>query len=211
MKTNYQRQIKFNTLIALFIFSMSSFVTAYATSPEAIIQTAANKLLVTINQETATFDVNPQRMYHKITQQLRPIADVAAIARGVMGSYYKTANANQRARFVTAFEKSLVKIYTDSLMKVKVKSFDVKVTSATSPNSRKISIPVTVTSHNGSRHQVSYSLIRNKQNIWKIRNIVADGVNFGLTYRNQFKSEMRRSGNQMDQVIANWATAVAKR
>ena len=210
MNANTIKQIKFNTLIVLLIFSISSFVTAYAASPEAIIETAANKLLVTINQETATFNANPQRMYNKVTQQLRPIADVAAIARGVMGSYYKTANANQRARFVAAFEKSLVKIYSDSLMEVKVKSFNVKAPRSVNPNSRKISIPVTVLSHDGSRHQVSYSLIRNKQNAWKIRNIVADGVNFGLTYRNQFKSEMRRQGNNIDKVIANWARSTTK-
>jgi len=210
MKANYLKWMNGNILITFFVFSMSSFMTAYAASPETIIQTAANKLLVAINQETASFNANPQRMYNKITQQLRPIADIAAISRGVMGSYYKTANANQRTRFIAVFEKSLVKIYTDALMEAKVKSFNVKIPRSTNPNSRKISIPVTVLSHDGSRHQVSYSLIRSKQNVWKIRNIVADGVNFGLTYRNQFKSEMRRYGNNIDKVIANWAKVAAK-
>lgn len=210
MKAIYFKRMKVNFLITLLIFSISSFVTVYAANPETIIQTAANRLLVSINQEAAGFAANPQRMYNKVTQQLRPIADVAAISRGVMGSYYKTSNANQRARFVTAFEKSLVKIYTDALMEAKVKSFTLRKPKPVNPNSRKRSIPVTVISYDGSRHQVSYSLIRNKQNVWKIRNIVADGVNFGLTYRNQFKSEMRRFGNNIDKVIANWGNAVAK-
>jgi phospholipid transport system substrate-binding protein len=43
-----------------------------------------------------------------------------------------------------------------------------------------------------------------------VRNIVVDGVNFGLTYRNQFQSEMQQSGNNLDHVIANWTKSASK-
>ena len=40
---------------------------------------------------------------------------------------------------------------------------------------------------------------------WQVRNIIVDGINMGLTYRNQFDSMMITNNNDMDAVIANWA------
>ncbi len=62
-----------------------------------------------------------------------------------------------------------------------------------------------VSTAGGDRFQVNYSMVRNAQNKWLIRNVILDGVNLGLTYRNQFKSEMNRSSNNLDHVIANWS------
>jgi phospholipid transport system substrate-binding protein len=182
---------------------------AQGQTPEAIIQTASNRLMVIEKQERATFKNNPQRMYNRVQALLRPITDIASVARGVMGSYYKTATAQQRKRFVQNFEKSLVKIYSDSLMKVIIKDIKPMPVRA-SKSSRKRSVGMRLSTQDGKVHQVVYSLILSKQNQWKIRNIIVDGVNFGLTYRNQFKSEMTRSGN-LDQVIANWAKTVTKK
>ncbi len=197
-----------NLLVAVVSMSFVPVATALQTDPDEIISVASKRLLITLNEESSRFKSNPQGLYNKVRNQLRPIADVAAIAKGIMGSYYKTATASQKQRFTAAFEQSLIKVYSDSLMKIKVKGFKLRPAPALSVNARKRKVVVDVSTHTGNRYHVSYSMLRNRQNKWLIRNIVADGVNFGLTYRNQFKSEMGRSGNNMDHVINNWAKIV---
>lgn len=196
-----------NALIALMSFIIITPVFAQKQTAEMIIHSASKKLVAIEKQERATFKTNPQRMYHRVQNLLRPITDVSAVARGVMGSYYKIANNQQRKQFKQVFEKSLVKIYSDSLMQTTIKDIKPK-SSRASKNPRKRSVGMILTTLDNKAHQINYSLLVNKQKQWKIRNIVVDGVNFGLTYRNQFKSEMARRGNNIDQVIANWAKVV---
>jgi len=197
-------------LIVLISFGFVSLASAAQQGPDEIIDIASQQLLVSLNQETTRYNTNPQRLYTKILNQLRPITDVNSIAKGIMGSYYNAASATQRTRFSAAFEKSLVKIYADSLMQIGVKEFKLKPAAELMPNARRRSVNVKVITHKGDNFIVSYSMLRNKQNQWFIRNIVVDGVNFGLTYRNQFKSEMNRRGNNMDDLIAHWAQIVGK-
>ena len=40
----------------------------------------------------------------------------------------------------------------------------------------------------------------NKQGQWKLINIVINGVNLGLTFRNQFYSLMEKEGNNLEEV-----------
>lgn len=180
-----------------------------ATSPEAIIEAESQKLLAMLDKEGASYDTNPQALYAKVTNQLRGIADIPAIARGIMGSYYKAATVDQQKRFVGIFEKSLVKIYSDSLMKAKPTSITVVPSKKANASARKGKVSVNIATKDGSVYQVSYSMLLNKEDKWLVRNIVVDGINFGLTYRNQFKSEMQQS-NDMDSVINNWTKAVNK-
>ena len=48
----------------------------------------------------------------------------------------------------------------------------------------------------------------NKQGQWKLINIVINGVNLGLTFRNQFYSLMEKEGNNLDVVIERWVTSI---
>ena len=48
----------------------------------------------------------------------------------------------------------------------------------------------------------------NTSGAWKVRNIIVDGINLGLTYRNQFDGAMSRHGNDIEKVIGNWSEEV---
>ena len=44
---------------------------------------------------------------------------------------------------------------------------------------------------------------------WRVRNVIVNGINLGLTYRNQFAEALRSPANKgdIDKVIAGWTTA----
>jgi len=192
-------------LLTLMSFTFVSAATALEQNPDNIIAAASERLLSTINQERSQFENNPQRFYKQVSNQMSPVSDFSSIARGVMGSFYKTAAAEQKRRFTTVFQESLVRIFSNALMSSKTNSIKLIPTTNINPASSKRSISLIVSTAGGDRFQVNYSMVRNAQNKWLIRNVILDGVNLGITYRNQFKSEMNRSGNNLDHVIANWS------
>jgi phospholipid transport system substrate-binding protein len=192
-------------LLTFMSFALTSTAMALEQSPDKIISSASERLLSTINQERSQFKNNPQRLYSRVSNQMHPLTDFSSIARGVMGSFYKTAGAAQKRRFTTVFQESLVRIFSNALMSSKINSIKLVPTTNINPASSKRSISLIVSTAGGDRFQVNYSMVRNAQNKWLIRNVILDGVNLGITYRNQFKSEMNRSGNNLDHVIANWS------
>ena len=62
---------------------------------------------------------------------------------------------------------------------------------------------------NGQVLQIVASMARG-DNGWQVRNLIFDGVNLGLTYRNQFSQLMRETENDADLAIARWTELTNK-
>ena len=45
---------------------------------------------------------------------------------------------------------------------------------------------------------------------WKVRNVIVEGINIGLLFRDQFAQAMKANRNDLDAVIDNWGSVVAK-
>ena len=57
-------------------------------------------------------------------------------------------------------------------------------------------------------YPATYDMYRNKEGEWKIINIVVNGVNLGLTFRNQFYSLSIKRNADIDLVIEEWVAAL---
>ena len=53
-----------------------------------------------------------------------------------------------------------------------------------------------------------YSMYLDKNSKWKVINIIVNGVNLGLTFRNQFYALMKSHNNDVDKVIEEWVTTI---
>jgi phospholipid transport system substrate-binding protein len=51
---------------------------------------------------------------------------------------------------------------------------------------------------------IQYSMRRNASGEWKLRNLIIDGINLGLIYRNQFTASAEINKGDIDKVIASW-------
>ena len=49
-----------------------------------------------------------------------------------------------------------------------------------------------------------FTVYRNKGGELKIINIIIDGINLGLTFRNQFQGVLQKEGNNLDKAIESW-------
>jgi phospholipid transport system substrate-binding protein len=64
-----------------------------------------------------------------------------------------------------------------------------------------------IRTNTGEVYPVVYSMALGKDQVWRMRNIIINGVNIGLTYRSQFASAVQdpQYGQSLDAVIDAWA------
>lgn len=69
------------------------------------------------------------------------------------------------------------------------------------------SVEMEIVANNGDVYPVSYSL-RLSDGDWRVVNVIVNGINLGLTFRNQFDQSMRDNNRDYDAVIRNWSPDV---
>ena len=52
--------------------------------------------------------------------------------------------------------------------------------------------------------KAKFTLYKNKQGELKIINIIIDGINLGLTFRNQFQDNLKNENYDLDKAIETW-------
>ena len=73
------------------------------------------------------------------------------------------------------------------------------------------SVKMEVHSKEGKVYPVIYSMRLGDDGTWRMYNIIINGINIGLTYRNQFASAMNAPENKgsLDAVINGWGETIA--
>ena len=190
--------------IVLVLFVVTTFPVSAEESLEAFVQAKSDEILAMVNQGRAGFESDPGPLYTEMGTVLDELVDFGSISRGIMGKHYKVASDDQRLEFQQVLRLHMTEVYTKALVKFKSKS--VEILPLKEPATDKASISMEVTTEDNATFLLAYSMAK-KGSVWQVRNIVVDGINMGLTYRNQFDSMMTSNNNDIDTVIKNWATA----
>lgn len=173
-----------------------------AEAPEKLVMDVSARVLEAVNRGRPTYEADPSLLQNELEALLDPVIDFDAFSKGVMGSFYAQATQSQRSQFRAAFKATLVDLYTSALVASEIENITVQETTSPSPTSA--SVVVNVQTTDGNAYVVQYSMRKDEMVGWKARNIILDGVNIGLTYRNQFKSAMDTEGQDLARVIQIW-------
>ena len=186
--------------------------TSNTKSPDIIIEQTTKQMLQVIRKNRETFQNNPSIFYSEVEKVLNPVIAFDQFSRGVMGKYAHRATEEQRKSFSKIFKQSLITFYGKAVMIFDTNNiiFDPvqavskeKIDRYNQKKSRSVPIDIKLRSNN-REYSISYSLIK-INNDWKVRNIVVEGVNIGIQFRNQF-SEAIVQYKTIDGVIANWSS-----
>jgi phospholipid transport system substrate-binding protein len=179
-------------------------------SPEApgvVIERASSELLSLIDESQAYVKEDPDRFFNAVEALLAPVVDFKGFARSVMAAHYKAANSDQRARFAEAFKWSLVRSY--ALLLTEFRDGEVALVPSDRPprSPRRQNVKMEIRLASGEVYPIVYSMALAKDGVWRMRNIIINGVNIGLTYRSQFASAVQnpQHGGDLDSVIDAWA------
>ena len=174
--------------------------------PYVFIDSNAQKMVKVLTKDVDLFESDRQLYENKIKEIFEPMIDFRRVAASVMGKkYYLMASKDERAEFVSIFKDSLLDTYAETLaqwgdslistefpksnLNIEIKSVEVRQTLDTG----------------SSKYPISYKLRRSDDG-WKIVNIIINGVNLGLTFRNQFQALAVSHEENIETTLKNWVS-----
>ena len=176
-----------------------------ASDPHKFIDTKAQEMVAVIRNNQELFLKDPELFKDKINIIFEPMVDFRRVGASVMGKkYYLASSKEQRLKFIESFRTSLLDTYSSTLaqwgdQKIMTifpelsefqKTEDVKQNLITSSNT----------------YPITYKVRRDKNGNWLIINIIVNGVNLGLTFRNQFQALAKEHNENIDEVIKHWTS-----
>ena len=203
-------------LLGCIVFA--SLAKAETQNPYQVVQHTTEQVLAIVKDAQSYSAKEPERFITEVTVVMDKVIDFDYFARSVMGSYasgqrYKalTSEADKAAfreriqRFSSMFKQGIVDTYATSLLKFG----GAKITTLPPRKGEDIATgSATVVQHifneSGKPYVVQYTMRRNKAGEWKLRNLIIEGINLGLTYRNQFSVAADKYQGNLDKVIENW-------
>jgi len=173
------------------------------------VQSATDQLLAAITENREIYREDGQRFYQDVDVLLSQVIDFKRIARRVMAKFYKKASIDQREKFQQVFKQSLMKLYAGGLLEFnneKVRMLPPTGRAKAKKDKQKVNVEIELA--NGNVFPLSYSMYKNKSEEWKVENVVVNGINIGLTYRNQFARLMKTNKNDVDLAITDWNDSI---
>ena len=197
----------FSSFSLLFFSSLFFFNQSFAESSSEYVEKIHEDIVLVVRAKQDIYEENPEEFIKAISFALQPLVDFKRISRNVMGRYYKDANKEQIEKFNKVFKASLLETYSKTLAEFKDEEIVVSSVVKKSPkgNREKVSLQIVTST---KVYPAIYDMYLNKQGQWKLINIVINGVNLGLTFRNQFYSLMEKEENNLDIVIERWVTSI---
>lgn len=199
--------MKFKALPTVLTASVISMMIA-STSVQAALEPApvfvkriSDTLVDRLVKERASYQKNPAVLNTIVKENIEPYVDFSGFARGVMGQYYRQATPEQRASFTQTFRQSLVRTYAKGLSAYSNESYSIRpFTAGRDPSKAVVSMDFKTSNGN---IPVTYQLIQSG-NTWKVRNVSLNGIDIGLTFRNQFSSTVQNNKGNLDSAIASF-------
>ncbi len=181
---------------------------------ETLRETTESVLQVIDNAE-GYVDDDPQRYYDAVHEVLDPIVDFRGFARGIMGDYAtseryraldeagRRALRDQLERFTATMRKGLVRTYSKGLLAFNGSRVELDEEKSFEEGGR-ARLRQLIHSDEAEPYVVTYTMARERDGRWLIRNLIVEDVNLGQIYRSQFEAAARKYDGDLDKVISNW-------
>ena len=158
--------------------------------------------LTIIKTEGSKYDEKPDEFKEKLKNIWEPMVDVGLVSRLILSKAYKTATEEQILLFQTRTKKLLLDTYITALLEFE--DYELQTSRKIKENKNKtLEVEINFFSASDS-FKAKFALYKNKQGELKIINIIIDGINLGLTFRNQFQDNLKNENYDLDKAIETW-------
>ena len=190
-------------IFLILFFALESFTDE---NPYVFIDNNAQKMVQVLTLEATLFETDRSLYEQKIKDIFEPMIDFRRVAASVMGKkYYLLASQGERSEFVLISKDSLLDTYAETLAQWGDSTITTKFPDSKSNIYEKNVEVKQVLNTGSSKYPISYKLRRNEEG-WKIVNIIINGVNLGLTFRNQFQALAVTYDENIDLTLQNWVS-----
>ena len=158
--------------------------------------------LTIIKTEGSKYDEKPEEFKGKLKNIWEPMVDVGLVSRLILSKAYRTATEEQILLFQTRTKKLLLDTYITALLEFE--DYELETSRKIKENKNKtLEVEINFFSASDS-FKAKFTLYKNKQGELKIINIIIDGINLGLTFRNQFQDNLKNENYDLDKAIETW-------
>ncbi len=133
--------------------------------------------------------------------------DLGVVARGVVGQHRESLTDEQMSRFEVEFQNGLVNLISTALEEID--DYELTVQAPRMRGDDRAQVPAIVDTGSQGTFEFQFSLAVSDDR-WNVLNLIVNGVNLGLTYRNQFNELMLSNDHDVDAVITGWRETVAE-
>lgn len=182
-------------------------VSAQTQGPEEVVRHNIDTFMGELESRKSYYANNVEELKALVNENLDNVADFRYIGASVMGSYFRNATPEQRSKFVSVFRQTLIDTYTRGLVTFDYDEIRVLDNQRAQRFDDQASVDMEIVANNGNVYPVSYSL-RLSDGEWRVVNVIVNGINLGLTFRNQFDQAMRDNNRDYDAVINGWSPSV---
>ena len=193
--------------LIFFLSILTSISLRSETNPHYFIDSNAQKMVEVLTKNSDLFNSNREAYESKIKEIFEPMIDFRRVSASVMGKkYYLIATKEERSKFELVFKDSLLDTYAETLAQWGDSTITTEFPEKIPKNGNLKNIEVKQTLDTGSsKYPISYKLRLTKEK-WKIVNIIINGVNLGLTFRNQFQALAISNDENIGLTIENWVS-----
>ena len=176
-----------------------------AFNPHQFIDSQAQEMVSIIRNNQDLYAKDPELFKDKINVVFEPMVDFRRVGASVMGKkYYLAASSSQRLQFIQSFKTSLLDTYSSTLAQwgdQKIITIFPEVSEFKKTEDVQQNL---ITSSN--IYPITYKVRKDKNGNWLIINIIVNGVNLGLTFRNQFQALAKEHDENIDEIIKHWTS-----
>tara|TARA_Y100001968_G_scaffold17754_1_gene14044 strand:+ start:35 stop:658 length:624 start_codon:yes stop_codon:yes gene_type:complete len=189
----------------LFFILISSFEAYSEEDPYSFIDKNAQEMVEILTNESYLFESDRSLYEQKIKDIFEPMIDFRRVAASVMGKkYYLLATKDERTQFVEIFKDSLLDTYAETLAQWGDSTITTKFPLEDLELVKNVEVKQ-ILDTGTSTYPISYKLRKSKDG-WKIINIIINGVNLGLTFRNQFQALALTHDENISLTLENWVS-----
>jgi len=135
---------------------------------------------------------NSAQLNAMVRKEVLPFIDFTSMAKLTLGKHWRTANSQQRTRFINAYREMLVRSYAKTMLEYT----GAKIRSGKSVANKKpgyVLVRTVVTPKTGASIAANYNVRKNSGD-WKAYNVEIGGINLITNFRTNFTREVSAKG-----------------
>jgi phospholipid transport system substrate-binding protein len=184
--------------LSLLCFSVASFAVE---GPDELVKRTAEDVLATVKSDKDIQAGDQEKIFALAEEKIVPNFNFDKVSRMVLGKNWTKATPEQKTAFQNEFRTLLIRTYATALSKYKNQTIEYKPFRMVN-ESNTASVKTQIVQPGGQPIAVDYSLEKQGE-VWKVYDIVIEGVSLVTNYRGQFAQEIRQNG--LDSLIKKLA------
>ena len=196
--------LRFFSSKILFVFLLSQSLYADKIPDlHEYIDSNAQYFLTVIKEEGSKFDENPEEFKDMLKNIWEPMVDVKVVSRLILSSkIYSSATEAQKDLFEERTKKLLLDTYVTTLLEFD--NYQIKTDEDIKINKNRTYEVLVNFYSDSSAFVTKLTIYKNSFGEYRIINIIIDGINLGLTFRNQFQDTYLENNSNLDTAIESW-------